>query len=286
MKEKLDINLFQYGLILGIVYQLYQSFYAAAISAEVTTAIVNIIIALVLVFLYILSPKAKNVQILAAVLHFIVLNGFLYFWKNFGGYAGTVPAFMCLYVGFIVALSKGIYQQTFLTIFAVFIIVLLYFPSLAGIENNYDISIIPDIQRNVDYFIIGCLIAFFIVYMKRQLLSYQKLISKRYIQLKKVADTLSIQNEELKSQQNELHAINDNLEKIIKDRISEIEKKNKDLSEYAFINAHMLRGPLSRVIGITNLLVREENNKEQLQTISTLASDIDKIVREINEVVS
>jgi signal transduction histidine kinase len=272
--------------MLGIAYQLYQSLYAAAVSEEVTTSIVNVIIALILVFLYVLCPKTKNVQILVAVLHFIVLIGFFYFWKNFGGYAGTVPSFMCLYVGFIVALSKGLYQQSFLGIFAIFITVLLFFPTLVGIGNNYDLSIIPAIQRNVDYFIIGCIISFFIVYMKNQLLSYQKLISKKYKQLKKVADTLSIQNQELKNQQDELHAINDNLEKIIKERIAEIEKKNQDLSEYAFINAHMLRGPLSRVIGITNLLSRENKNKQQLQTISTLANDIDKIVREINKVVS
>lgn len=289
MKERLDTRLFQYGLILGIVYQLYQSLNTARIDDNLFTVAVNFVIALILIFLYVLTPRIKNVQFLVFILHFIVLAGFIYFWKNYGGYAGTVPSFMCLYFAFIIALSKGIYQMVFLGIYAVALLLLMAVPSLFGIENNYDLSKIPPIQRNLDYFIVACLTAFFIVYLKKQLHSFQNRISDRYMQLKKVSSTLAEQNEELNQQQDELTMINENLESIVRDRIAEIEKKNRDLSEYAFINAHLVRGPLSRVIGITSLILREttdETRKKEIQAISYLAGDIDKVVRKISEVVS
>ncbi len=289
MKERLDTQLFQYGLILGIVYQLYQSLNTARIDDNLFTVAVNFVIALILIFLYILTPRIKNVQFLVFILHFIVLAGFIYFWKNYGGYAGTVPSFMCLYFAFIIALSKGLYQKIYLGVFSIVVVLMFLTPSLFGIDSNYDLSKIPAVQRNIDYFIVTCITAFFVVYLKNQFHSFQNRIAIRYTQLKKVAKTLVEQNEELSQQQEELTVINENLESIVRERIAEIEKKNKALSEYAFINAHLVRGPLSRVIGITNLILIEtvdEECKKDIQQISRLAGEIDIVIKKINKVVS
>ena len=68
----------------------------------------------------------------------------------------------------------------------------------------------------------------------------------------------------------------------------EVENKNVSLAEYAFINAHMLRGPLCRIIGLINLMEKEPDQypTDQLAHLKSIAQEIDKRVREINTVIS
>jgi signal transduction histidine kinase len=100
----------------------------------------------------------------------------------------------------------------------------------------------------------------------------------------RIANTLQQQNEELKSQQEEIQAINDNLEDIITERTKSIEQKSNLLSEFAFINAHLLRGPLCRIIGLINLIEMEK--EADLTELKKQISDVDKIVKSINQIVS
>ena len=64
----------------------------------------------------------------------------------------------------------------------------------------------------------------------------------------------SARNEEIISKGEEIRVINENLEKIVLERTKELEKKNKALEEYAFINAHKLRRPVASILGLVNLL--------------------------------
>jgi signal transduction histidine kinase len=249
---------------------------------------INIIIVLFLLLLLNLTFKAKNIQPLAAILHAGAFSAFMFFWINYGGFAGTVPAFMCVYFAFIIALSSGVYQIVTLAVFSIALAVLLFFPGWLNIENNFDLGKISSFQRNLDYCVIALVIMFFSVYLKNQFLFYKKRVATKYTQLHQIASTLFTQNEVMNRQQEELKSINENLESIIHERTKEIEKKNKDLSEYAFINAHMLRGPLSRVIGLASLMEQDPNSfhPEELVRIKKLANEIDQVVRKINDVVS
>ncbi len=47
---------------------------------------------------------------------------------------------------------------------------------------------------------------------------------------------------------------NEELEKHVKLRTNELEKKNEQLSEYAYINSHIMRAPVARIMGIHQLL--------------------------------
>ena len=61
-------------------------------------------------------------------------------------------------------------------------------------------------------------------------------------------------NEELSSLNEKLVTLNESLEITVKRRTSELETQNKQLTEYAFINSHILRAPLARVLGLANLI--------------------------------
>ncbi len=162
------------------------------------------------------------------------------------------------------------------------------FPTLVGMETINGLSQISLVQRNIDYLTVAMLIVSIMLYMKRKFDFYRARVSKRYEQLDHISKTLYVQNMELATRQEETGAINENLESLVEDRAYQIENKNRSLSEYAFINAHMLRGPLCRIIGLINLMEQEPNkhNTDQLAQLKSIAHEIDQRVREINSVVS
>ncbi len=119
-------------------------------------------------------------------------------------------------------------------------------------------------------------------------------------------DELIALNEEIRSQQEEVTAqrdmvyeknqeiekinlkiieMNKNLEQLVAQRTSALEKQNKKLSEYAFMNAHKLRAPLARVMGLVNLLLSNSSPEEQpviLLHLKKSSDDLDAEVRKIS----
>jgi GAF domain len=86
------------------------------------------------------------------------------------------------------------------------------------------------------------------------------------------------------SEQNEAIAqINKGLEDRVRKRTEELEKQNEKLSEYAFINSHVLRGPLSRMLGLIHLLEMSETKDEQLiNYLKQSGAELDEVVKKIN----
>lgn len=61
------------------------------------------------------------------------------------------------------------------------------------------------------------------------------------------------------------------------------------ISMYAFKNAHEVRGPLSRIISLSNVLPKLENDEEKTMTLDYLKSsalELDKIVKEMNAILA
>lgn len=98
-------------------------------------------------------------------------------------------------------------------------------------------------------------------------------------------DKYDAQKEELIKRQNELNAINDNLEELVRERSDKIIEKNKQLAKYAFTNAHRVRGPLARILGLiyVSSLETETDYPFLFEKVKIEAEEIDKILKEINE---
>lgn len=96
---------------------------------------------------------------------------------------------------------------------------------------------------------------------------------------------LQISNREIKIQAHEIERINENLETIVKERTAELEKKNTALEEAAFINAHKLRAPVAMILGLTDILKRDQpgdDRKEVLGYLDASTKKLDEIVKEIS----
>lgn len=96
------------------------------------------------------------------------------------------------------------------------------------------------------------------------------------------------QNEQLEFTNEMIVSINESLEKLIKSRAKEITKKDEVLQEYAFINAHKLRAPVARILGLAKLFNHTEsiNDKEELvKKINYEVRDLDRIVLTITNTI-
>ena len=287
MNALLEKQILQYGLVLGIVYQFYQSMLSLFPHPQLQLALVNLLITVFLVFLYVVAQKRTHVQFITFILHLLALSGFAYFWINHGGLAGTVPSFLCLYISFIVISSHGIFRAVGLALLIGMVSVFLWAPPwLTNARANSPLTTFA--QLTVDYLIIAGLIALFALYVRKNFTTYRTKAENRYEQLRKVMRTVVEQNRELATREEETRAINENLEVLVRERTREVEAQNQALAEYAFINAHMLRGPVCRIIGLLQLMEYsgEKYPAEELQKIKSVAEQLDEQIRKINQVVS
>lgn len=117
------------------------------------------------------------------------------------------------------------------------------------------------------------------------------LIRTRYnLSLKEIKARLALQasNNEIQAQALEIKRINENLEKIVKDRTKSLEEKNKALEEYAFINAHKLRSPVASILGLINLLSKMnlgEEAKDINHHLKSSAENLDDIISDISRTI-
>ncbi|MFN8334242.1 MAG: GAF domain-containing protein [Cyclobacteriaceae bacterium] len=87
----------------------------------------------------------------------------------------------------------------------------------------------------------------------------------------------------LRQQSKEIARMNELLEQRVKERTAELENRNEQLTEYAFINSHLLRSPVSKILGLINLLDVDQHGdpKEMMRHLRVACDDLDAIVKKI-----
>ena len=113
-------------------------------------------------------------------------------------------------------------------------------------------------------------------------------VRRRTMEVQRQNDEIQAQNEEIMAQAEEIKGINENLELMVHERTAELERKNRALEEYAFINAHKLRSPVASILGLVNLLTRadlKEGEKEITKRLKQSAQELDEIVRSITKAI-
>ncbi len=71
---------------------------------------------------------------------------------------------------------------------------------------------------------------------------------------------------------------------MVEQRTNVIEKKNVKLQEYSFLNAHIVRGPLANILGLTHLLkgaMDEQEKKEMIDHLHHSADKLDDVLTDI-----
>jgi hypothetical protein len=104
------------------------------------------------------------------------------------------------------------------------------------------------------------------------------------VELHEKAYEIEAQNEELIQIQDNLNAVNKNLEAIVTERTAKIQHQNDILIKYSFTNAHQLRGPLARLLGLAALhrLDKHSDTDFIIQHMVNEAYAIDSVVKQIS----
>ncbi len=112
---------------------------------------------------------------------------------------------------------------------------------------------------------------------------YVLLVIEMYI--KKLNTSLFL----IENNKEELTILNENLEKIVSARTSELKDQHNKIREYAFYNAHLLRGPFCRIQGLIQLQEMIKGSLEEENEIRDRLKDsieeLDAIIREIQHIV-
>ena len=113
----------------------------------------------------------------------------------------------------------------------------------------------------------------------------EEIVVRRTIQLEDMNEKLIQANEELKSSHEEVKAVNDNLDNLVKRRSAKIEEQLKILNQYADMNSHEVRAPLARILGLLDLINKEENSAARADLLVKLnysAEELDTVIKNMN----
>ena len=112
---------------------------------------------------------------------------------------------------------------------------------------------------------------------KYRQISLSEILQQNNIHLESLVTEIACKNKEIK-------AINDNQQRIIEARTEELLQKNKKLFELSRLNAHDLREPLSRVLGLLELaehLPQDELRSSILPKIKEASGHLDQVIQRV-----
>ncbi len=152
-------------------------------------------------------------------------------------------------------------------------------PGQYGQSNSGDI-----IVAGVTYGVLYSIIAYSSRVLKLRYDSVFQTLAMRNAELAEQAKEIETQNEELQQSQENLHELNNHLETIVAERTNMVKEQNERLIRYAYSNAHHMRGPVARLLGLIQLSKMDTklNYEFLFSRIEEQAQEIDEVVRGIN----
>ena len=119
--------------------------------------------------------------------------------------------------------------------------------------------------------------------------SFADFISMNYKneRIEELMQALKLSNKELKEKNKEIEVMNAALDSTVQKRTKALKTQNAQISEYSFINSHLLRAPLTRILGISNHLAEEAETSKETELFKALiesTSELDLVIRQINDV--
>jgi signal transduction histidine kinase len=88
----------------------------------------------------------------------------------------------------------------------------------------------------------------------------------------------------IEAQKDELTHLNQNLEKVVLLRTTALEEQNQKLIDYAFYNAHELKGPFCRIKGLLHLMELSDNENDRQEIKVRLRRSLEELGRKIDQI--
>ena len=113
------------------------------------------------------------------------------------------------------------------------------------------------------------------------------LIAEQKEEMATINEELSETNQSLQVLNQKMSNLNGVLELKVQERTKEIEERNEKLESYAFYNAHKLRGPYCRILGLISLrkIVEVEEKEEIDRLLDKSMLELEQVIQEIQHIV-
>lgn len=118
---------------------------------------------------------------------------------------------------------------------------------------------------------------------------YSKKLRQSLSEMERLHQELSASYAQIALQKIKIENINGSLEQEIQKRTADLVERNRQLKEYAHFNSHMLRSPLSSLLGLQGLLKENPPQieiQEYLELSERLLTDLDEQIKIIQKVVT
>lgn len=141
------------------------------------------------------------------------------------------------------------------------------------------------VVAGVTYVVLYLIIAYSSFLLKQRYDEAFKTMAAQNLELVEKTNEIETQNEELSQSQENLFQLNSHLEKLVVERTRKVQMQNEQLLAYAHSNAHYLRGPVARVLGLIRLAKLDSNTDyaHLFGKIEEQAKEIDEVVKNINK---
>ena len=283
--QRFETRVFYYGVILAVAFRFIRLVHEWMINSPLPVLVLGVFNMFLFVAVFLLYRKYFRTAFI--IFFFQILLTSIFTWNNAGGWNGSVPYLLLVVMVGIVITSHGFLQV--ITLLAYGLVIYLFsfttaLDSFSSVNNNYSL-----LSREVDFLLNTAILILVTFYLKENFFSYRESVELANVRLKKSSEKLFDQTLQLQRQQSELNILRDDLEKIISGKRNESKNKAEMLQEYAFVNAHHVRSPLARVLGLIVLIELEGQSKpfpSALQKIKKDAEEIDNILKKINTIIS
>jgi signal transduction histidine kinase len=179
-------------------------------------------------------------------------------------------------MGYISTLITRGYARNFLKIFIAASLIAVLF------QKNDQMVFLMLLRQAIPYIIIYLIVTISGGILKSKYERNQQRLAKMVFILHKKNAKIQEQHLGLTMNYEQMEKLNANLEQIVKQKTFRIEQKNKQLSEIAYTNAHQVRGPLARILGLLQLIAMDPHSTGQyLVRIDNEANNMDDIIQKV-----
>ncbi|MEQ6166334.1 hypothetical protein AAOE16_04005 [Ekhidna sp. MALMAid0563] len=248
-------------LVIVVLIELFFDLDATTMQLLVPSFLAN---ALLLVISFI-NKSAKNLELAHIIVLYVIVE--VHFFVN-----PEVFHILVYWMPFIpmhALITRGMkHSQWWMVITGLTIIANGYYGS-AVISESYPIT--PDYLK----FSTAGILFLLCIYAGFYLLYY--LLGNAYSNMKE-------KNSEIERLNSELSKLNNSLEERVQARTKDLNEKNARLERIAYMNSHEVRSSLSKIIGASNAMELDENQKERLIEVMVNSSkDLDNAVKAMSK---
>ena len=279
LENTLRVSLF------GMVFIVLADFYPSGLQLNMSTIIDLSIFACMLVSMILF--KRGHFQFSVCLLALVILITMNY-QSVVAANTTNVSMAVVEVVGFIISLSlKGILKKVMHGIAVMGILIVTAF-QVSNPEFYLRLNEVEVVTYSVTYLILYVILTYTTGLLKTRYDEALITLAQKNHELSEKSNEIETQNEELMQSQENLYSLNQHLEEKVWERTQKIAEQNELLLQYSYSNAHHVRGPLARILGLIYLVKRDKTMDTAfvIDKIEEQANEIDNVVKEINRVIN